>query len=83
MNIVIPNPGNDFLAWANNLPTVFLNYSVPLAINVENWHEWATHFILNNPSLNNFPLPIKNLYPNTEDWKKWAEFFCNNVYTSK
>jgi hypothetical protein len=81
VSISIPYPGDDFLAWANNLQDSFLNYTVPLAASPENWREWATNFLLNNSSLNNFPIPSDDLYPNIDDWKKWAEFFCNNIYT--
>jgi hypothetical protein len=79
VRVFIPNPGDDFLSWANNLSNEFLNYTVPVATDSNLWREWAVSFLLSNPSLSNFPLPSENL----ADWKKWAELFTNNLYTSQ
>lgn len=79
MRVFIPNPGDDFVFWANNLQNEFLNYTVPLAEDSSLWREWVILFYLANPSFTNFPYPSLNI----EDWKKWAELFVNNLYTVK
>lgn len=79
--VFIPTPGDDFLLWANNLANEFTSSTVPVALSIKDWREWATHFLLANPSFSTFPLPLKSIYPEEKDWKKWAEFFVNNLYT--
>lgn len=81
MAVFIPNPGDNFLDWANNLSNAFSDYTIPLANDPENWQDWAISLLYSNPSFSTFPIPSKSLYPNPEDWKKWAELFTNNIYT--
>lgn len=79
--VLIPIPGDDFVAWANNLANQFAASSVPVAEDVNKWQEWAVHFLASNPGFRTYPIPTEDHYPNIDDWKKWAAYLCNNYYT--
>lgn len=77
-NIALPTQ-LDFLRWASQLRLDLSDFYVPIVNSQEEWRQWASQLILQNPSFKNMPLPTENSYPSSNDWRRWAAAFTQII----